>query len=294
MFVSVIMPTYNRADLLPFAIESVLGQTHTNLELIVVDDGSKDDTRTLVENYIKNDQRVKYLYQENQGQSVARNTGIENSRGELVAFLDSDNIWESNRLEVGVDLLCSDHSIGLCFADLIFIDLHNKEIHRNNMRRYGGFVFDRLIVDNFVSMNTVLVRRSILPSSRPFNETNRLDEDYELWLDLSVQNKYAYIPRCLARYRVEGDRVSNNFMRRLDANESTVFKIIKKYGIDVTHAGIRNGLSQHYLRRASVIGTNGALKDSLKSLFIAFNYKPFSGSSLRTLIRILRYRLLAK
>lgn len=287
MLVSIVMPTYNRETLLPVAIESVLAQTYHNFELIIVDDGSKDATQELVASYMEKDSRIRYLYQENQGQSTARNYGIECSQGEYIAFLDSDNIWEPNRLKEGTDVLAQNSKVGLCYANVIFIDAKGDELHRQNMTRHSGFVFPKLIVDNFVSMNTVLVRRAILPSPRPFNEKNRLDEDYELWLDMSVNNEYCYIAKYLARYRIEGERISNNFMMRLDANEATVLKTIQKYNLDVSDSRLRKGLAGHYLRRAAIIGRHGSFVEALKNVLTAIKYDQFSLRPFVTLCRML-------
>lgn len=284
--VSVIMPTFNREVLLVEAVDSVLRQSYSHWELIIVDDGSVDNTPAIVKERYGHDPRIKYLQQPNQGQSVARNNGVEFSGGEFVAFLDSDNLWEEHRLREGVEVLGKNPQIGLCYADVVYIDAKGDEMHRVNMPRYSGFVFPKLIVDNFVSMNTVMVRRSVLPSVRPFNQANRLDEDYELWLDMSVKNQYFYIPQYLARYRIEGERISNNFMIRLDANESTVNKMIAKYGLSLKDPDIRKGLSRHYLRRASIIGRNGSFLSALACIRKAMGYNFFSRSPILLLLRI--------
>lgn len=282
--VSVIMPTFNREALLVEAVDSVLGQSYEHWELIIVDDGSVDNTAALISDRYGKDDRIKYLHQPNQGQSVARNNGVESSLGEYIAFLDSDNAWDANRLSEGVSVLQKNPEIGLCYADVIFIDANSDEIHRVNMPRHSGFVFPKLIVDNFVSMNTVLVRRSVLPSSRPFNQKNRLDEDYELWLDMSVKNQYFYIAKYLAYYRIEGERISNNFMIRLDANEATFKKTIAKYNLSVKSPEIRKGISRHYLRRASIIGRHGSLTGAIVCLWVAMKYDFFSFSYVRLML----------
>lgn len=285
--VSVIMPTFNREVLLVEAVDSVLRQSYKYWELIIVDDGSVDNTAAIVKERYGNDLRIKYLHQSNQGQSVARNNGVESSSGEYVAFLDSDNLWEEHRLREGVEILKNNPQIGLCYADVIYIDAQGDEIHRVNMPRHSGFVFPKLIVDNFVSMNTVMVRKSVLPSIRPFNQANRLDEDYELWLDMSVKNQYFYIPQYLARYRIEGERISNNFMIRLDANEATVKKTITKYGLSLEDLEIRKGLSRHYLRRASIIGRHGSFFSALGCIQKAMGYDFFSRVHILVLLRII-------
>jgi glycosyltransferase involved in cell wall biosynthesis len=285
--VSVIMPTYNREVLLVEAVDSVIEQSYEHWELIIVDDGSVDNTAAVVNDRYGKDERIKYIHQPNQGQSVARNNGVEFSSGEYIAFLDSDNLWDANRLREGVSVLQENPEVGLCYADVIYIDANSDEIHRINMPRYTGFVFPKLIVDNFVSMNTVMVRRAVLPSLRPFNQKNRLDEDYELWLDMSVKNQYFYIPKYLAYYRIEGERISNNFMVRLDANETTVKKILTKYNVSVSEPDIRLGLSRHYLRRASIVGRNDSFIGALSCLKKAMTYNFFSLAPVMLLMRLI-------
>jgi glycosyltransferase involved in cell wall biosynthesis len=265
--VSVIMPTYNRKTLISRAIESVLNQDYLDWELVIVDDGSQDGTEDLIKEYVSKDSRIRYLYQINQGQSVARNTGIENSNGELIAFLDSDNMWEPHRLSVGVQALLENPDCILCYGNSISIDINDRELDRNNMRRYSGYVFPKLIVDNFISMNTVLVYKAALRSCRPFNENNRLDEDYELWLNLSVANKFIFIDEYLSRYRVEGERISNNFMTRLDANFKTVKDAIERHQLSANNPEIREGLSNMHFRRASIIGSNGIIFEAMKEIY---------------------------
>ncbi len=289
--VSVIMPTFNREVLLIEAVDSVLRQSYKYWELIIVDDGSVDNTASVIKSRYGHEPRIKYISQPNQGQSVARNNGVEASTGEYVAFLDSDNVWEPHRLQEGVAVLIENPNVGLCYADVIYIDAQGDELHRVNMPRYSGLVFPKLIVDNFVSMNTVMVRRAVLPSMRPFNQSNRLDEDYELWLDMSVKNEYCYIPQYLARYRIEGERISNNFMIRLDANENTVKKIIAKYGVNINDLELRKGLSRHYLRRASIIGRHGSLVESLRSIKTAMQFDFFSRAHFLLVIRIMLRKL---
>lgn len=290
--VSVIMPTFNRSDLISHAINSVLRQVYKNWELIIVDDGSSDNTKDVVRSFSEKDSRIRYFYQNNQGQSVARNSGIEQSRGEFIAFLDSDNEWESNRLLLGVNELVKNPNVALCYGNAISIDINGNELHRRNMRRYSGLIFPKLLVDNFISMNSVLVRKSVLNSSRPFNEKNRLDEDYELWLNMSVNNQFFFVNQYIVRYRIEGERISNNYMRRLDANLHTVQKVLKEHSIDTSSKEIREGLAGHYFRRAKVIGDSGEFWTSMNNVVTALKYG-INFSALRKAFRITAKSLLA-
>src|SRR5690606_27150909 len=184
--VSVITPTYNRAAFLPQAIERVLGQTFADLELLIVDDGSTDNTRQLVECYAQ-DKRVRYFYQENQGQSIARNRGLQEARGEFVCFLDSDNAWMLDKLEKSVSVMRVQKDIDVLYGDFVEIDEDGAELGVNTMKRHSGRITQELLKDNFVSMNTTMTRRACFEDMGGFDANDRFAEDYGLWLRLSTR-----------------------------------------------------------------------------------------------------------
>lgn len=289
--VSIVMPTYNRKALIAHAIDSVVGQRYSNWELIVIDDGSTDGTVDFIRSHYGSDARIKVFSQPNTGQSEARNAAIEKSQGDFIAFLDSDNIWRSDRLEEGVALLMQYPHVGLCYSDETFIDINGDLLACENMRRYSGKVFSRLIVDNFITLNTVLLRKSILPGPRPFSASNHLDEDYELWLDLSVKNDFFYIPKALVAYRVEGARVSDHFMDRLSANERTIKKILNKYNLNMNDADVKRGLSLYYQRCALIEARHGNLMAVYKSLATSCKCKIEPFGFIKIIARIILVRL---
>ena len=128
--VTIITPTYNRAAFLPQAIDGVLAQTYRNFELIVVDDGSTDSTQEMMEGYAE-DPRVRYFYQPNQGQSVARNWGLEEARGEYICFLDSDNAWFPDKLEKSLNAFRENPDVDVIYGDYVEIDKAGVELGIN-------------------------------------------------------------------------------------------------------------------------------------------------------------------
>ena len=163
--VSVIVPTYNRADFLCQAIESVLAQTHTNIELHVVDDGSTDESGKILKSY-STDKRIHTYFQENSGQAVARNLGVQHAKGEYICFLDSDNVWLPDKIERQLEIFERNPSVDVVYGDLITIDEAGEEISRENMRRYSGNITDQLLRDNFVSFNTAMSKADANSSGR--------------------------------------------------------------------------------------------------------------------------------
>lgn len=247
--ISVIMPTYNRQDFICEAIDSALNQTWKNLELIVVDDGSTDNTKELLNNY-SYDRRFKYRYQENQGQCVARNRGLKEAKGHFIAFLDSDNIWFKDKLEKQMRIVACNTEYDVFLGDGIRIDEKGAEIPGNNMKRYSGCVTKYLIRDNFVSMNTTLVNKSCFDDLGGMDESVRVGDDYELWLRLSTKYKFHYTPDNYIKYRVMPNQISSDKERRLKSNEIVLNKFFDRFPCSVSTADKRRGLSFFYVRKA--------------------------------------------
>ncbi|WP_405420009.1 glycosyltransferase family 2 protein [Marinobacter flavimaris] len=287
--VSIVTPTYNRSDFLPEAIESVLSQTYENLELIIVDDGSTDDTQALVESYQK-DPRIRYFYQSNQGQSAARNRGIAESRGDFICFLDSDNAWVPHKLERSLLAFERFPEAQVVYGDNILIDENSVEIGRNNMRRHSGKITDRLLNDNFVSMNTTMTRRQCFDEMGGFNEADRIAEDYELWLRFSTKFEFRYIPELLGFYREMENQISSDKQQRFEGNERLLLKFLEQYPDAVAAKRRRRGLSHFYTRKAryeiSVKAFGAALSDIAK----AMKYDPWWQGPWRALAKMVLRR----
>jgi GT2 family glycosyltransferase len=159
--VSVVIPTYNRANLLARAIESALRQTYPRVEVLVIDDGSSDSTASLVKQY---DTRVRYFYQSNSGVATARNAGITQARGEFIAFLDSDDIWHDWKVEAQVAAMRAYPDVGLVWTDMTAIDEASRVLHERFIRKMYG-AYKRFDAD--VQMKKVGALADLLPSAPP-------------------------------------------------------------------------------------------------------------------------------
>lgn len=272
--VSVVTPTFNRADFLPFAVESVLAQTFRDFELLVIDDGSTDSTRHLMESYTK-DLRVRYFYQPNQGQSVARNRGLEEARGEFICFLDSDNAWFPDKLQKSLDAFRVHPDVDVIYGDFLEIDETGAELGTNKMRRHTGHITSELLKDNFVSMNTTMTRRQCFSEMGGFDAADRLAEDYGLWLRFSTRYRFYYLPEVLGYYRVMEDQISSDKVRRLNANERLLLSFLDAYAGCVTSKQRRRGLSHFYLRRARLLATEKQFANAYKDILRAAKQDPF-------------------
>lgn len=213
--VSVVMPTYNHCDFIGMSIESVLNQTYENMELIIIDNHSVDDTREVVSAYSSRDKRIKYVLYDNNGFIAnSRNRGIGMSGGEYVAFIDSDDLWYADKLQKQIALFNA-HDVGLVYCGAQKIDENSDLIIGTNKlkRCYHGYVLSELLSFKLsFACSSVVVRKSILEI---YNMGFALDrqgaEDWDLWIRLAEHTKICCAEGILVGYRVHGNATSKNY-----------------------------------------------------------------------------------
>jgi glycosyltransferase involved in cell wall biosynthesis len=283
--VSILTPTFNRADFLGQMIESVLSQTFRNFELIIVDDGSTDDTRSLVEGF--RDERITYRYQENSGQSVARNAALKLATGQYICFLDSDNAWLPDKLEKSLKAFEQNPDVDVVYGDCITINEHGDEISRKNMRRHSGYIAPLMLRDNFISMNTTMTRRHCFDEMGGMSARRRVADDYDLWLRFSSRYRFLYIPEFLAYYRVMDNQISSDKELRFQSNEEIIHDFLKAYPDAVTSTQARQGLGVFYTRKARYLAGAGKRGRAVGAVLRAFLYNPLAASTWRGLCRVI-------
>lgn len=194
--VSVIIPTYNRAKLLPRAIKSVLTQTFQDFELIIVDNGSTDHTKEIVNDFVeKEGSKVKYFYQGNQGSSVARNLGITKSRAEYIAFLDSDDEWLPEKLEKQLALFENTAFDNLGFVGCCNIDIDNKKEKRFCPYKKGDILKELLSRKIVHSSSGILTRKRVLKATGYFDEDLQISQDIDMWIRISRNYKFDFVKK---------------------------------------------------------------------------------------------------
>lgn len=212
--VSVIIPTYNSAKYVTEAIDSVLEQTYENIEVFVIDDGSTDTTKEVLQKY---GDAIHYLYKENGGASSARNYGIENATGKYIAFLDADDIWMPEKVEKQVALMESDEDIGLCYVSTQRVSENLEFTGVIEAKEFEDYCEALLLNSNIVSgsCSSVMVRRDVVSQTEGFDERLGTCGDWEYWLRLSLVTKFAPLREELAKYRdVEGSMSSNPYVSK--------------------------------------------------------------------------------
>ena len=210
--VSVVIPAYNSSAIIKEAIESVLAQSYKDIEVIVVDDGSTDDTESTVRSF---GDRVLYLKQENQGAGAARNSGIQKSRGEYVAFLDSDDLWSPEKLAEQIPLLERDPELGLVYSDWFVVSENQvaSDSYLKTLPAASGYVFDKLVRFGFILTSGVVLRRTCLNEVGYFDNSLSIAQDYDLWLRIAYRWKIALVDKPLVTKRNRNGSLSSNLQR---------------------------------------------------------------------------------
>ncbi len=208
--VSVIIPTYNGSRFIRETIQSVIGQSYSKIEIIVIDDGSTDNTPDIVKSI--NDPRLIHIQQANSGVSMARNRGIDISRGDYIAFLDHDDVWLPHKLERQLQLFKEDPNIAMVYADTFIIDENNSIIntYSHKIKFYRGMIFKELFFSCFITILTVVIKKSVFLEVGPFLPF-KIGEDYDLFLKCAAKYPIDYIDEPLAKYRVHESNYSKNY-----------------------------------------------------------------------------------
>jgi len=180
--VSVILPTYNRAWTLNDAIDSVLAQDYPYIELIIIDDGSTDDTQTRLLEY---GNKIKVLTQENKGVSAARNIGIKKSGGSLIALIDSDDAWDKKKISCQVEFFAQHPDALICQTNEIWIRNKKRVNPKVKHKKPSGMIFEPSLDLCLVSPSAVMMRRALFDLKGYFDEAFTVCEDYDLWLRVS-------------------------------------------------------------------------------------------------------------
>jgi glycosyltransferase involved in cell wall biosynthesis len=217
--VSVVIPTFNCAGYLGRALRSALSQSYRDFEILVVDDGSTDDTRELVAQF---GDAVRYFHRANGGLSAARNLGLSHAGGELIAYLDADDLWYPQRLEEGVRFLDAHAECGVVHSEVTIIDAADAVIHQRWHRETGqaypeGACVLDLLERSHVYVPTVLERRACIERVGVFDERLKSTQDYLHWIRIAMEGMaFGYIAEPLALYRRTGSSLSSNPRRVLE------------------------------------------------------------------------------
>ncbi|MCG9479561.1 MAG: glycosyltransferase [Actinomycetia bacterium] len=224
--VSVIIPTYNRASLIPRAIESVLAQNYNGIEIIIVDDGSTDNTKEVI-NKLK-DKKIKYIqHKENMGGAAARNTGIKMAKAEYIAFLDSDDEWFPKKLETQIKVFNDmNDDTGVVYSAFWKIHEGCKSYKPNKIiKKKEGWIHEELLNGNFVTLQAALLKKDCFSKAGLFDVSIQRLHDWELWLRISRYFKFKFIDEPLVNVYYTPISISTNHNALIESSK----KILRKH-----------------------------------------------------------------
>jgi glycosyltransferase involved in cell wall biosynthesis len=239
MTVGIVMAARNYARYLPEAVESVLAQTFHDWQLLIVDDGSTDDTADIVKRFL-GDPRIRYVHADRLGQSRAKNLGVRLVRGQLIAFLDADDRWHPTKLEKQLRAF-DDPRVGVCHTLRELMDDRGDSIPSRPGPPPSGDVREAIFTRNFVCFSSVVVRREVFDRVGAFDESLSLAIDYDLWQRAAAHYHFACIPEALTVYRTGHGNLSQKLADRI----ATATVVMNK-STDLTPAVIADGYASTY------------------------------------------------
>ncbi|MEA5463860.1 glycosyltransferase [Leptothoe sp. PORK10 BA2] len=221
--ISVVIPAYNCEDSISSTLHSVFQQTYVTIEIIVINDGSTDETLTVLKRF--QDSRLHIVTQSNAGVSASRNRGINMAKGDFIAFLDSDDLWLPHKLADQMIALQSKSQAAVAYSWTDYIDQDGHFLRQGYYCNFEGNVHQRLLLGSFLeSGSNPLIRRTALESVGGFDESLSTCEDWDLWIRLALQYEFVVVPQVHVQYRV----VTNSKSFLLDKHEAGGLSVIKK------------------------------------------------------------------
>jgi len=274
--VAIIIPTYNAANFIEKAIDSVFAQSYSDYEIIVVDDGSTDNTKEILEKY---GNRITYILQSNQGVAIARNTGIRNSESEYIAFLDSDDQWLPEKLERQMEILENNIDTSMVHTNDIRISEKGKALYIDSpkIKYLSGKISKYLLLRKAsIKTSTVLLRRECLDKVGLFDSClSRLGvEDRDLWIRFTKYYNAYYIDKLLVKYLVRSNSMSHNTKKMVAGRYYVIDKYYpKKKGLNIQRQKM---LSAIHFEIADGLSWQDHPQKALHEYWIACKYFPFN------------------
>lgn len=277
--VSIIIPVYNGARFLPEAIDSVFAQTYKDYEIIVIDDGSTDNTKEVLEPYFD---KIKYIYQNNRGVAGAMNAGIRHAHGEYIAFLDQDDIWLPQKLAIQINYMANNPEIGLVYSKAHKIDEDGKLLHlkRKDRGTPSGDIFDKLYFRcSITSCSGVILRKRVFDTIRLFDETIKISTDYDLWLRIARRFKIAGINTPLYKQRkvhgslsTDKELVHKEHRRLIEEN----YVLYKDADRPISSALYKRAIAKWFFRAGRHHFKEKDRKKALANYLQSLKYNPFN------------------
>jgi glycosyltransferase involved in cell wall biosynthesis len=282
--VDVIIPAFNAAKYLPFALESVGAQTFDDWHIVLVDDGSTDDTAQVIAPFLgRYGSKITYIQQENRGLPASRNRAIKSSTSEFIALLDADDIWMPCRLSESLGVLTTRPQVGLTYGLIKLVDSEGRtnRTWTGNQGHPEGQIASQIYMRKIeLPCPTITFRRRCVDEVGFFDETMRATEDRDLWLRIALRYEVAFVPEILASYRMSPGSMSTDSRRMLDAQ---LHFIRKHYGSKGCGFLPRQAsVARAYKQQAEALKGQSRVGAALLSALWAVAIYPFDFNNVRT------------
>ena len=278
LLVSIIIPAYNAATFLSEVIKSVLNQSYQNWELLVIDDGSTDSTAALADDFSKKDSRIRLISKENGGVSAARNLGAQLAKGELLAFLDSDDLWLPDKISAHVSYMNAHPKVGISFARVELIATEGTTTNKFTNNITDTLQPQDLFYSNpTVTTSNLVIRKSIFQDLNGFDESMQYNEDIDLLFRLSIQNnwKIESIDQVLVQYRLHSSGLSSTLMKMEEGWVILMNKARQKapYLVDEHYSAAKAAQLQYLARQTLRLNMSAFLGVRFANRALASNWK---------------------
>lgn len=294
--VSVIVPTFQRSDKLPDAINSILNQSYKNVEIIVVDDNDPDskyrkETEIVMNKYME--QGVIYLKQDkNKGACASRNIGIQSAQGEYIGFLDDDDIWLNNKLEKQLNVFENNEfkQIGIVFCRRYSFDLEGNRLEKRKLKLPRGWIFNELLTHNYISTPVALVKKRCFENVGLFDENFKSRQDHDMFLRICQKYQADFVDESLVGMLVHPIRISRNIESKIQGWKYFIQKWNTK--IDKRQKKLLN--QKCNLELGKIYYISDKMKEARKHFVLGFYYGAYKKSLLFYIVSFLGIKNLIK
>lgn len=291
--VSVIITNYNYAQYVGQAVNSACSQSYKNIEILVVDDGSTDNSGEILQECARKDDRVRLIFQKNAGQAAATNKGIMEAEGEFIAFLDADDVWFADKLEKQIPLFANKDA-GVIYSSVKLIDMNGEEfgVRRTKKIEQGESFLHHIILENFIPFTSSVVRRECFALSGLLDSQYTVCTDYDLWLRLARFCQFDCVQDFLAGYRCRPDSLSGNPLQMITVARQITDIFYMKNEKLFNASFIKKERSDSYVNALYIFSRLNDRKNALSCLYRVIITAPLSRNVVVSLLLIVKYFLL--
>lgn len=273
--VSIIIPTFNRAHYIGDAINSILAQTYSSWELLIVDNGSTDNTEAVVRSFEKTDSRVHYIREDRKGVSRARNTALERALGRYIAFLDDDDLYLPEKLKIQKEYLDAHPKVDFVYGQIEIINTRGELLWVDPKKPV--LTFTDLFEESGIRIQSVMCRKSCFDSLGGFDETLTMGEDYDLWLRIAAKHRFEYLAVPFVRMRFHDTNTCNVPIPLYAQRDRLLKRVPVNPSLGITAAVKRRRLALNRYRLARLYKEDGLYFNAAGAFFFSFLQYPYIG-----------------